>query len=520
MSTSLIKLSTLLVFTFAIFVSSASALQISEIMYDPAGSDTGNEWIELYNDTASDINLTTYKLFENNTNHGITASQGGNIISAGEYVVVADNVVNFLSSHSGHTGKVFDSAFSLSNSGELLEMRDSNATVLYSVSYSVLAGANGTGATLNLISDNWVAYLATPGLISSQISVSSNDNNVTTIASSTATTTNTSSATNTSSTTTSTTTNNGVEEISNINANINSQYVPTYTTGWYTSRTYSLGDINMLTPKEVYTVVGAETYFFVKPIDSKKNTIVTNTYWSYGDGSEGSGVTSTHRYYNSGTYIAYVESEVNNAYGVERIRVYVDNPDISIIDVSEAKVTLKNNSNKDLNIGGFILASDQGYFKLSRQLLILQNGTLKIDGRAVGFTKLSGVKLLTAYSTTVAEYKDNNFATASSSVSPAYSNTASTSPTSTSLYKKSTTTSTSIFKNKNKIIKRSIVSYNNKNNNAAKIDKTFKNNNDIKNSNTSTDIDTNTSPAVSQTSESVNNTSIKKGKNWLYWLYE
>ena len=52
-----------------------SALVISEIMYDPQGSDTDREWIEVLNDTQSSIDMTGWKFFEANTNHGLAISK-------------------------------------------------------------------------------------------------------------------------------------------------------------------------------------------------------------------------------------------------------------------------------------------------------------------------------------------------------------------------------------------------------------------------------------------------------------
>jgi len=36
----------------------ASSLQITEVMYNPAGNDTGREWVELYNSGSAAVTLT------------------------------------------------------------------------------------------------------------------------------------------------------------------------------------------------------------------------------------------------------------------------------------------------------------------------------------------------------------------------------------------------------------------------------------------------------------------------------
>jgi len=45
---------------------------ITEIMYDLEGSDSGREWVEIHNTSSAEIDLADWKLYENNTNHGIT----------------------------------------------------------------------------------------------------------------------------------------------------------------------------------------------------------------------------------------------------------------------------------------------------------------------------------------------------------------------------------------------------------------------------------------------------------------
>ncbi len=55
----------ILFFTRAAF----AEVVISEIMYDVSGSDTDREWVEVYNNSSSAVDFTSWKLFEANTNH-------------------------------------------------------------------------------------------------------------------------------------------------------------------------------------------------------------------------------------------------------------------------------------------------------------------------------------------------------------------------------------------------------------------------------------------------------------------
>ncbi len=374
-------------------ISFVSAQEISEIMYDPVGSNTGKSWVEVYNNTSNSINLINYKFFEGNVNHSISiyssyTNPGGNVILPGEYAVIVDNPVTFLSAYSNFSGKLFDSSFSLSQTGDTLSLKTgSPLTVIFTTNYVSNVNANGTGGSLNYINNSWQVYEQTPGASSTLIFVSnSNDNSTTT----------------TNSTTTSTTTTNNNTGSAN---SLVSSYAAYTSSG---SNRFILGDLKMLVPREINTVVGAETEFFVKNIDSKNTIIKANTYWSFGDGSEGIGSTTTHRYQNVGVYNAFIESEVSNSYGVDRIIVKVENPNIEISDVQDNYVELYNKSDIELNIGRFTIASDQGLYQLSRMFIINPNSKVKVDGRVLGFSKLTNVRLLSAYNTFVTKYENKS----------------------------------------------------------------------------------------------------------------
>ena len=299
----------------------------------------------------------------------------------------------------------------------------------------------------------------------------------------------------------------------------------------------------MLTPREVYTVAGANTYFFIKPIDDKKNLLSANTYWSFGDGSEGYGATTTHRYYSAGEYIAYVESEISNAYGVERIRVIVSNPDITISEVGDNFIKIKNNSNQELNIGGFIISSDQGFYKLSRQLILKEGSELKIDGRLFGFSKLTNAKILAPDMSPISAYK-NNIKIENPSTSTSLATTSSIAVNqetkATLTENNSANASTSQAKPVSNINNKNI-KYIYKNgvktkqvwsqdstvsSDIKKLEKKENTKKEIKENSKNVTKDTKESKEKSAKEEVGTNTktvdipSIKKDKNWLYWLYE
>ena len=83
----------------ALFILSANVacanVVINEIMYDLEGTDTGREWIEIYNNTNTSVDLSTYKLFEANTNHALVVYEGNANISAGGYAIISSDPVKF-----------------------------------------------------------------------------------------------------------------------------------------------------------------------------------------------------------------------------------------------------------------------------------------------------------------------------------------------------------------------------------------------------------------------------------------
>lgn len=101
------------------------ALQITEIMYNPDGSDDGREWIEIYNDGSEVLNLSGMKFFESGTNHRTKLINGEISLDSGEFALVIDSDEFFIDYPEFETSNIaiFDSSFSLSNKGEYLAIK-------------------------------------------------------------------------------------------------------------------------------------------------------------------------------------------------------------------------------------------------------------------------------------------------------------------------------------------------------------------------------------------------------------
>jgi len=143
---------------------STGSIVITEIMYDLPGSDTGREWIEVKNNNSADVDLSTYKFFEDDTNHKLESFQGEPILDSGSFAIIADDPSKFLIDWPNFSGAIFDSSFSLSNTGEALTLKDENSNIVDEVNYVSLWGASGNGKSLQRkIDSSFIEELPTPG---------------------------------------------------------------------------------------------------------------------------------------------------------------------------------------------------------------------------------------------------------------------------------------------------------------------------------------------------------------------
>ena len=328
----------------------AEALVISEIMYDPQGTNDGRHWIEVFNDTGDPVDLTTWKFFEANVNHGIVLFQGGPTLPAGSYAVIADNPVKFKADYE-YAGILYDSSFSLSTGGEALSLKETKTSdPAYTVDYSqyVSVGGDNDGSTLSFIASEWVRGKATPG------------------------------AENTTE-----------EKI------VEAETSPSATGAQLTIAQMSppAPDVVLYLPTSKIAVAGAETEFKVsggtrsgKAIDDLRYT------WAFGDGGRGTGSSTHHTYAYTGRYIAQVEGVNNSVIGIGRITVKVVPPDVSIEDVGQGRygtyVDVKNPNAYELDVSGWALSLDGAVYPFPHNTVIPANTTIRFSGASMGFANM------------------------------------------------------------------------------------------------------------------------------------
>ncbi len=98
----------------------------SEIYYDTIGKESDNEWIEFFNPTKSNLDLSGY-IIEDNA--GSWVIPNGTSIKAGGYLVIARNATSFQKTF-GCEPDISGLTLSLSNTGDKLEILTSDRVVI------------------------------------------------------------------------------------------------------------------------------------------------------------------------------------------------------------------------------------------------------------------------------------------------------------------------------------------------------------------------------------------------------
>lgn len=136
-------------------------------MYNPDGSDTDNEWIELYNNDNETYNLTGWKLNTDDTNHTlnvppIKGGQGTMIMAPDAYVIIAQNATAFLTNYVNYSGTVIDSSWvDLKNSQNESIIIKNSTNIFDNITYSIVPEGN----TSCRINGSFVQCIPTPGTL-------------------------------------------------------------------------------------------------------------------------------------------------------------------------------------------------------------------------------------------------------------------------------------------------------------------------------------------------------------------
>ncbi|HKS37845.1 MAG TPA: lamin tail domain-containing protein, partial [Verrucomicrobiae bacterium] len=144
-----------------------STVVFNEIMYHPATSESSLEWVELHNQMAVNMDLSGWSI-----EGGIDfAFPEGTVLTGGGYLVVAISPAALAAA--GYTNAFGPFAGRLSNSGEILEVRNNNHRLMDSIDYDTddewPVGPDGAGVSLAKLNPNSASEPATNWTMSAQV---------------------------------------------------------------------------------------------------------------------------------------------------------------------------------------------------------------------------------------------------------------------------------------------------------------------------------------------------------------
>lgn len=295
---------------------------INEIMYDVLGTDSGREWIEVYNDSSESVDFSKWKILENSVNHSVKLITGSEIIPAGGFAIIADNDVNFVIDNPNYKGTLFDSVFSLTNTGETLALVDSTGKNIHEISFSDTLGAKGDGNSLQLNDSLLISAPSTPG---------SKNETQTSIPESTVSTT-------TVSTTTS-----------------------AHSSPKLIIKPKEQADFELSVGRDRVSSIKTPVYFEAYTSDdlSLRNT---RYLWNFGDGNQEKGRKVEHFYKHPGLYNVVLNASFNNHFAVARSVIKVFKPELDV-KINEEGLVFSNLGSTELNIGGWKLKNEEHSIK-------------------------------------------------------------------------------------------------------------------------------------------------------------
>ncbi len=119
----------------------ADYLLISEVLYDPAASEPGAEWVELYNPTSNPIDLASWAIRDNTSADPLPAF----ILGPGQHLVITSNEDDFRAANPGFSAALVSLGGpignGLSNSGDVVSLLDGSGRAIDEMSYGSNASA-------------------------------------------------------------------------------------------------------------------------------------------------------------------------------------------------------------------------------------------------------------------------------------------------------------------------------------------------------------------------------------------
>lgn len=183
-------LSTLLISLIFSGINFSQSIVINEINYNSAAAVDTEDWVEIYNNSPSSVDISGWKIKDSNDDNQFVF-EASTVLNARSYIVVVRDLADFQLVFPNVLNVVDSIDFNFSNAGELVRLYNSNDVLIDQVEYDDVSPwptePDGNGPTLELKNPNLDNSLAsswgvssgngTPGAQNS-ITVSSEDEKI------------------------------------------------------------------------------------------------------------------------------------------------------------------------------------------------------------------------------------------------------------------------------------------------------------------------------------------------------
>lgn len=337
---------------------------INEVFYSP----TTKQWIEVYNDTPNEIDLTKFRILDSGASskgHEISTTSGSTLFKAHTFAILSEVPTDF----SGSGLNIFKTSLSIKSSGDVVTLRDGEGVYPDSI-VTILNGSATDGNSLQKFQSDWIAAIPTPGLENVKETQST-------------TTQNSIQENNSTQTSTSNTSGNGSTET---NSSLSAHSSPATLSN--TSEQISL---QISGGRDRLTTVGSKNSFKAKITKIDKVDQRGIVYkWSFGDGTIGDGVDVFHSYEFPGVYQVVLNATYSDIYAVDRAVVTVLDPKISGGKISGG-ILIKNYSDSEINLGDWKIVEkndekNQKEFIFPQDTLLVPNKSIIFPDKVTGIT--------------------------------------------------------------------------------------------------------------------------------------
>ena len=372
----------LLVFAAFPFFARAQVV-INEVMYNPSGSDSGREWVELYNQGASDVALVggTVKgswRIADSSNHTLTDPAGGTgrgslVVPSGGYLIIASDPTEFISGeYVNGSYAVVKSSLSLNNTGATVSLIDGTGSTVDSVTYANTQGGSDDGSSLQRQSDgSWLAAQPTPGALNSTIAFVSTD-----------------SSTGSQNTSTSSSSSSNAQSQTTAQAPESSYVAP------------PTPDLYADAGADRIVIVGADSEFDARAYDKTQDLLDAANVrflWNFGDGQTAEGPAVLHHYDYPGKYALVLNAAQDKNAAIDEATVTAEPAKLSFTALQDGGAEIDNLAGRDLDLSNWFVSAGAGLlpsrFMLPPHSTILAGSSMRIARTTLGFSATGQAEL-------------------------------------------------------------------------------------------------------------------------------